>query len=379
MKPTAILIVEPAPDSLALILKGVALGQDEVAQAVTTSLSAEDALRQLNQFDADYDILIIGPTWSDSYCSLCRETRREHDSLHVVCVLKDYDSLLHRQVISAGANDVVSVDRLPGGLELRLLPIRSAIERHNRVQEQLSYAQQTAFMAMSSMGELSPILEFLRKSFQCSEAVILANLLLDALEQYELKSIVRVSALGSSHVFSRSGQGQPSEVSIVEHAMTMGRIFEFGDRAAFNFMKVSVVVSGIPRDDPDRRGRLRDNLALLIEAADFKAIAMELDLLAQQRAKAIHAAQQGVFANLRFARSIQENQNNQAIATVQQFKKHMEKLLLSLGLTEAQEDDVMNSLSYYSDLLINLHKQDIPVLEGLEDLASMINETYRAL
>ena len=245
--------------------------------------------------------------------------------------------------------------------------------------EQLGYAQRTAFAAMSSMGELGIVLEFLRKTFTCGEPVILSNLLLEAVEKYDLKGIVRIGIKESIHVYSRAGVDQPAESKIMEHALTMGRIFEFRDRGAYNFGKVSLVVMGMPRNDPERCGRLRDNLALLVEAADSKAMAMEIDYLGRQRARAIQAAQRGLLLNLQMGREQQRAANSQAVDVVFQFKSALENILMHLVLTANQEAVLMNTVNSYTERLVGIHQTSDSLIGNLEQVAALLAETDGAI
>jgi hypothetical protein len=165
----------------------------------------------------------------------------------------------------------------------------------------------------------------------------------------------------------------------MDHALTMGRIFEFRDRGAYNFGKVSLVVMGMPREDPERSGRLRDNLALLVEAADSKAMAMELDHIGQQRARAIQAAQKGLFFNLKMGRDQQRLVNQRAIELAYESKDAVETLLIHLGLTQEQEYRLMAIINTSTEKLSNLHKNNEDLLGNLEQVAGLLAETEGAI
>lgn len=371
------LIAESDPLLLDMLLNGV--GTDTDGLGIDTAGSLDHAMERLSDFDTSYEVLVVGSGLKAEGGEICRRARALSPRLHILRVLERYSQQAHRDALSSGASDVVAADRLPDGLEMRLQPIRQALELKRELNEQLGYAQRTAFAAMSSMGELGIVLEFLRKTFSCGEPVILSNLLLDAVEQYDLKGIVRVGIKDSIHVYSRAGTDQPAESKIMEHALTMGRIFEFRDRGAYNFGKVSLVVMGMPREDPDRCGRLRDNLALLVEAADSKAMAMELEYLSRQRARAIQAAQKGLYLNLRMGRDQQRQANDQAVDLVFQFKAALEDMLVSLVLTSEQENALMNQVGHYTERLASVHKTSDSLIGHLEQVAELLSDTDGAI
>lgn len=371
------LVVEPDPNLLDALLNGV--GTDTEGLSIDTTDSAEGAMERLSDFDASYDVFIIGCGLGGACAELCRHARAFSSKLHILRILNGYSTQAHRDALEDGASDVVSADRLPDGLEMRLQPIRHALTLRRELDEQLGFAQRTAFAAMSSMGELGVVLEFLRDSFTCSEPLVLANLLLNAVEKYDLKGIVRIGIKDSIHVYSRSGIDQDAETKLMNHAITMGRIFEFRDRGAYNFGKVSLVVMGMPTADADRCGRLRDNLALLVEAADSKALAMELDYLSRQRSRAIQAAQKGLFLNLKMSREQQIMADGEAMSIITQFRSSLEEVLLHLALTADQENTLVHLVNQYTERLSKLHKQGDQVIDSLEQIAGLLSDTDGAI
>jgi len=138
-------------------------------------------------------------------------------------------------------------------------------------------------------------------------------------------------------------------------------------------------VMGMPLEDSDRCGRLRDNLALLVEAADSKAIAMELDHIGNQRARAIQTAQKSLLLNLQMGRNQQKAANNQAVDLVNNFKNALESFLMQLALTQNQEAALMNTVHNYTDKLIQLHKNSDGLIDNLQDVAGLLADTDGAI
>jgi hypothetical protein len=68
----------------------------------------------------------------------------------------------------------------------------------------------------------------------------------------------------------RTSHGEPTglERSILEKSSTMGRIFQFKQNMVVNYEQISIVVSGLPKDEDDKIGRIRDYLAILAETAE---------------------------------------------------------------------------------------------------------------
>jgi len=199
------LIAESDPNLLDALLNGV--GTDTEGLGIDTATGLDQAMERLSDFDTTYEVLVVGSGLRGEGTEICRRAHALSSKLHILKVLDHYSQPAHHDALADGASDVVSDDRLPGGLEMRLQPILQALELRRELNEQLRYAQRTAFAAMSSMGELGIVLEFLCKSFTCGEPVILSNLLLEAVEKYDLKGI---GIKESIHVYRRAGFDQPA-------------------------------------------------------------------------------------------------------------------------------------------------------------------------
>lgn len=371
------LVAEVSPHIVDAILCGI--NAENSTNSVDLVESAEAFLDKLSAFDAAYEVLIIGSGMGEIAGELTRDARQIVSNAHILYILRNYSLSAHRDALDMGATDVVSEERLPDSLSMRLQPIRHAVEIGNELRHQLTYAQHTAFSAMSSMGELGVVLDFLRKSFMCGEPVALANLIIDAVEQYGLRSIVRISIKDVTHVYSREGVDKPAEIKVMDNALMMGRIFEFRDRCAFNYGKVSIVVMGMPMEEPERVGRLRDNVALLAEAGEAKATVIELDLISRQRAQAIALVQKSILMNFKLMENNKETLKQTVMSRVFKLKEELEMEFLSMGLTADQEQILMDKVESHSIKLLVPEEHEARLSESLAMLAAMLEETDSAI
>lgn len=127
------------------------------------------------------------------------------------------------------------------------------------------------------------------------------------------------------------------------------------------------------------RIRLRDNLALLVEAADSKAMHMERDHIGRLRARAIQAAQKGLFLKLRMVRDQQKFANGQTVDLVFQFKAAIEDLLIHLVLTPNQETVLMNTVNNYTEKLAGIHRNSDNLIGNMEHAAELLADTEGAI
>ena len=190
----------------------------------------------------------------------------------------------------AARDDLVADDFLPGpisdGVVLgKIRRLLQTLEQRRRGGEQMAYAQKVAMTAMSSMGELGVVMNFMSKSFSCRSIQSVGELALQSLAQYELDCIVYFSWEGE-HSIARSG-GQEVSPEDREHIMQLrplGRLLELNGQMIVNFEHTSILVRQMP-DDVEQCGRLRDNIAMLCEGVEARVtgLLMEHDNVLKQQ------------------------------------------------------------------------------------------------
>lgn len=199
------------------------------------------------------------------------------------------------QLLLCGADDPESAEFVaddfllkpfgPGLFWRKLALMQKLFEERGQVKEQLSYAQGVALTAMSSMGELGVVMQFLSKSFECDLIPAVADLALESLRQYELDGTVHILWEGDSYTATTSGiAASPEQMGLIAERRTLGRILEIEDRVVVNYDHVSILVTNLP-EDMQRRGRLRDHLATLGEGIESRVHSLLLvhdNILKQQ-------------------------------------------------------------------------------------------------
>jgi len=217
-------------------------------------------------------------------------------------------------------------------------------------------AMQTAMTAMNSWGEQGILLDFFRKSFELTTLHELGHAVVDANINYDLQNSVQIrSKLGIVNISSKEPIS-PLEIELLTRLKDDGRIIERNKRAIFNFGDISLLIKDMPHDE-DKRGRLRDHLAILLEGAEAKIKSLEmsqsLSQLAVDSEQALH--------------EIEVKQKDIKETNVKIFDKlyeDIENAFMSLGLIEEQEvallklvqSGINSSLENYEEGLENDEK-----------------------
>jgi response regulator of citrate/malate metabolism len=168
----------------------------------------------------------------------------------------------------------------------KLDQLRKLFAHNASAREQMAYAQGVALTAMSSMGELGVVMQFLSKSFACHTVQTVAGLALDALHQYELAGTVYIVWEGDGLALTTDGTEPDADTrALIAQRRTLGRLLEIGRNLIVNFDHVSVLVTNLPDDNAERCGRIRDNVATLTEGIEsrIQGLLLENDNVLKQQ------------------------------------------------------------------------------------------------
>src|SRR5574343_1008370 len=135
--------------------------------------------------------------------------------------------------------------------------ISATIEHRRQLHEladESSTAREIAFTAMSSMGDLGVVIEFLRRSTAGQDYRSIAEQLLGAMAAWGLRGAVQIRGRAAPLDLSTEGRLSPLQLSVLETLRDIGRIFEMGPRAIINYSHISLLVENLTRQDPDKVG-----------------------------------------------------------------------------------------------------------------------------
>jgi hypothetical protein len=208
-----------------------------------------------------------------------------------------------------------------------------------------SYASQTAMTAMSSMSEVGSLLLALQTFNNCADFKALVDATLNGLASYGLEGAVQIRTPGGILTTTTRGAASPLESSVISHMAGMERIVQYRNRLSITYPAVSLLVSNMPTEDPDRCGRLRDHLAVLVESAEVRTNTLIADARSRERGQRIAEAVERITATLS---ELDQQQRQSRIATstaIQDLTTSLERAWVTLALTEQQEEHIANIAS----------------------------------
>ncbi len=348
-----ILLVED--DDFAATVTAVALGVDYVVRHVG---SGEAALAAVSAKVPDLILLDVSMPGMTGY-EVCRTLRANPaiDDLPIIFLSGMVSQEDRLAGYEAGGSDYLTKPVPAGELRTKVGLALAAHAERRRLKQDLSSAFSTAMTAMTSAAEVGSVLQFLRTSFNCPDYTVLGRELVSAVASLGFEASVQIRGQQGAVSLSQGGPCSPLEESVLANMSMQGRLFEFGTHTSCSYEHVTVIVKNMPRDDPDRHGRMKDNLALLAEGADARVVALDAGA-AQARE---HAALMQLVASTRETmRDIEQRADEQRAGSstiFHDFRTRLDQLFLSLGLTQSQEDELADLVQQAEQRALALHDE----------------------
>lgn len=269
-----------------------------------------------------------------------------------------------------------------GLLQRKLVLLRKLFEDRARNREQMAYAQGVALTAMSSMGELGTIMQFLSRSFDCDTIPAVAELALESLRQYELEGMVHILWEGDSYNATTDGSEPSHElVTLIAQRRTLGHLLEIEDRFVVNYEHVTLLITNLP-EDLQRRGRARDNIATLCEGIESRIHGLLLihdNVLKQQ---GIHYAVYEIRDSVKNLGERQVADLYAARAAVNEVIDDYEDAFMHMNMIPEVENQLIGQLVTLRQKVTaivfqpgSVHEKLQTVIAALETLAGKVSET----
>lgn len=295
---------------------------------VASATSGAEALALIANHAPAVVLLDVNMPDMDGY-EVCRKIR-EHDKLMKIIFVSANNSTAEiLNGYDAGGNDYVVKPFTP---DILLSKVNQAIHRRKMLEQVSQNAEGLAMEAMTSMGELGTIINFLKSSFGAANIDALASLIISFLSRFELNICLQLRTEFNQKNYATQSYLTPIEEELLNRTAKMSsRFAEKSCRMFINYEHASLIVKNMPTDDELKMGRLRDNLAIMMEAANEK-----LSLLALEEETQVA---------LTYIQSVHEKIEAENSAFVVNTIHQIELAFAALGMTEEQEENLIGLIS----------------------------------
>lgn len=336
--------------------------------------SGEECLAAVEQALPDIILLDVEMPGIDGY-ETCRRLKEGVADAVPVIFISAHDAIEDRlRGYEAGGDDYLTkpYDRTELRAKINnLLEMRSA---KNQLQEQAAYAGNTAMTAMTNMGELGSLLQSLQRFNECPDTSCLANEILSGIGLYDLTGVVQVRSPEVSVTRSSHGAATPLEASVIATMAEMERIVQFKSRLSITYDHVSLLINNMPVSDPDRCGRLRDHLAMLVESAEMWARAILAQAQSNRRGVAIAQAVQSATHTLGEIDRAQRDSRAAVNLAIYELTEEIERAYIGLGMTDGQEAMLSVIVRKGMDNILNAHSANTDVGNQLTGMVADLKE-----
>lgn len=199
----------------------------------------------------------------------------ELDDIPVIAL---YGPVLSGSKIKAfelGVDDFISCDVDMSEFAVRCEKLIFSKIANDQLKEQIKYATEMAFIAMSDTSDLGVNIQFMLDANSCTNLDELGMRLLQAIQSYGLKATIQLR--GEFDVKNMEGNGmvREMEAALLWELKDGGRYVDFSKRSVMNYEQVSILVKNMPVDDSKKYGAIKDNVFSLLQGADARIKALD--------------------------------------------------------------------------------------------------------
>ena len=362
-------------DPLLIDLISIVLSEDFDVEGFT---SAKACLERMKTQIPDMLLLDVSMPEVDghTFCTkLKANTVTQQIPITFISANDDFESRV--ACYEVGGSDFIQKPFEPEVLINKVRVAKQQLQEKYAMKRNAAIARTTAMSAINIMDELGLVVIFLSQSLTCKTPQALAEAILSSTSELGLDGAVQIrSGTEYSYSLSKNGIDVPLEVAVLNHVRNTGSIFNFKNRCVFNYGQISLLINNMPLEDADRCGRIRDNLAILVEGAEARWKSILLESKNAQRQIGIQGTLPKLHQALETVQNNYQHNNFQLTQVLVEYQEALFKSYGKLGLTSDQEEEIAQLSTRYMQRLIDYQDQSLSIVgelksvtEDLENLA----------
>lgn len=342
---------------------------------VETFASAEECQARLASEKPDMFLLDVSLPGMDGY-SFCRQLKDDNAFSRIpLTFISSHDTIDARiSGYDAGGEDFIVKPFEPEEVLRKLKVAQHIVQQQASLSEQVEAAEYLSSLVMASMDETGILLQFMSKLIAWENTREVAEGLLELLQRYRLEGVVQTRMAQCTQTLSASGVDLPLEVSVINHARNLGRIFEFKKRSVHNFERVTLMINNLPLNDPEYCGRLRDHLSVAAQSVDSRLKAIETDEANRRSQAGILLALESVSDTLTALRVSHERDSAEGATLMLTLQETLANSFFRLGLSESQENFIQNLISDFTNNMAALQSRGVETQATLKKLNSNLGK-----
>jgi CheY-like chemotaxis protein len=320
---------------------------------VVTCSSGSEALEQVDSFKPDLILLDAAMPEMDGY-EACRRIRQKYIDLPIIFITA-YKSLdEHLKAYDSGGDDLITK---PVDQQILLRKAKHSIRlksEKDRLDLEARSMHDLVFNFVSTSGESSILLNFVRKGGKATSHDSLAQDLVDAAKDFGVDCCVLLHHPDGPKIYTSHGEPTELEREIMDRMSGMGRLVEFKRQFIVNYDRLSIMITTKPHEAPEKIRRIRDNTVILAESAEGLCELMTLRVESNARTEQMQVAL------LSASSSIEEVNNSHAHlmadtrVLLYKLVDKVEATYSWLNTSQSQEEAISSSMNQSIDEILAL-------------------------
>lgn len=323
---------------------------------VSVAPGGREGIQMANEQKVDLVLLDVDMPSPDGY-ETCHFLKEDPATTEIPVIFLSARTSIEERLkgYEAGGDDYLIKPYQPDELKAKISVLLVQNAKQKDLSSQVNDVMDAAMASANMYGEVGVVLDFMKAANLSNTYQEVADALFQALNRFEFEGCVRL--IGHNGVISTTGPTPCSalEESILNHVQkssnTLG-LQILGTNTVFNYGNVMLLVRNLlpeshpvhpNREEAERHGRARDNIALLAEGASsrIKAIDAETKALSADQQQLLVDLTRDALLDLNAEQRVHREKINMVLRDM---VSDIEVLLVSLGLTETQENALMNTV-----------------------------------
>ncbi|PCJ19006.1 MAG: hypothetical protein COB04_06390 [Gammaproteobacteria bacterium] len=347
-----ILVVDDSPMILSAITKLL-----EEQFAVYTATSGENCLDQIIACQPDLILLDVNMPGMNGYETCVKIKSLEYTEHMPVMFISGCCSLEEKmRGYEVGGDDYIT--KPFEGKEVTAKIVKALKHKEDKVHLGMlaSEATNVAMNAMSESSSLGVCLRFMEQSCRVANIGELIDEFFKAVSTFGLSTSLQVRVDGE--VISREWDSEHRELeaALLSKLSDSGRYLAMGSRSVMNFPTASLLIKNMPVDNEERMGVIRDEVMILLQAADARISALENQIKLEKTQRYLSELNDKIKVMLKSIETdfvmtaglggkVMEELNDEIELVVQEgnFEEHVETKLIELGQTGIQKNQIVFS------------------------------------
>ena len=307
----------------------------------------------------------------------CRSLRELKETRDIpVIFLSGHDSLEDRLLAyDAGGSDFIAKPFSP----VEVLKKAQLVISHRSHQESIGEANRQVFdyakNVLTSFEDIGVALKFNRSALGCHTLNSLAALAIESMSTFGVHCHMQLRTPETTLTLTLQGPASPLEVSVIEMSRSMDRIFRFSNRIIVNYDSCSLLVTDMPIADEELCGRIRDQAAIIAEAADVAVGNINLRSDAIQRAEGLRQLAEASRSAIDDLRGRYRDLQLETRLEFETMTDTIEEMYVHLGLSSHQELAISDIVRRAVDRALTKF-EDVNILD--RDFAHIAEELTKA-